>query len=86
MTRLFYLVLAGALSFVPLMAVWAAERPPSASSTRTTGYGHSGPSFIYFGGGGRGGWLTNSYGWGNGSIGSGGSSSYRGGGPGGGGK
>ena len=84
MIRLFYVALAGVLTFAPLMFVWAAERPRTATpGSRSTYYGSH--STIYYGGG-RGGWLSNSYGAGHGSADSGGSSSYRGGGPGGGGK
>jgi hypothetical protein len=84
--RLFYIALAGVLTFTPLMFVWAAERPRPATTgvgSRSTYYGAP----VYYSG--RGGWLGNSYKWGNGggsdaSV--GGSSSFRGGGPGGGGK
>jgi hypothetical protein len=86
--RLFYVALAGLLTFTPLMFVWAAERPRPA----TTGVGSRSTYYtgthIYHSGG-RGGWLGNSYNWGNGggsNASVGGSSSYRGGGPGGGGK
>jgi hypothetical protein len=87
--RFLYIGLAGLLCLVPLGVVWSAEGP-STGRVSTTG-GHSRSTYYhshtYYSSGGRGGWLGSSYGWGHGSYDDvGGSSSYRGGGPGGGGK
>ena len=86
MTRLYYFALAGILALVPLGVVWASEagpaRPGTGVSSPRSGYYHT--SIFYSGG--RGSWIGNSYGVGHGSYGTGGSSGYRGGGPGGGGK
>jgi hypothetical protein len=85
-TRLYYFALAGMLALVPLAVVWANEAGPATTSSGSSrsGYYHSHSSFFYSGG--RGSWIGNSYGVGHGSYNTGGSSGYRGGGPGGGGK
>ena len=90
MIRLLYIALACLFVTVPFTFVWAAERPASRSTTST--YSRGPGTFIYWGGGGRGGWLGGSYRTGGGDYSSGnrgysgGSGGYRGGGPGFGGK
>lgn len=86
MIRLLYVILAGLVCLVPLGVVWSSENP---SSGRVAGTGSRSTYYHShtYTSGGRGGWLSSSYGWGHGGYDNvGGSSSYRGGGPGGGGK
>lgn len=95
MIRIAYVGLSVLMAFVPLTFYWAMNRPSATSVTSSgqssTGYygRHYGGTYIYYGGG-RGGWLSSSYGWGRGDgyrySRAGGSSLVRGGGPSAGGK
>lgn len=94
MVRLLYIGLATVMVFTPLAIVWASDKGPASTSGSgvSRSYGrhyHDYHSNYYFFGGGHGGWLGNSYGWGHRGYDydrAGGSGSYRSGGPGGGGK
>lgn len=89
MRRIAYLAIATVMVVVP-PTLASRERAPSASGTERGHVGHWGGYYggYYRYGGGHGGWLSNSYGYGTGgrSYADGGMSSMRGGGPGGGGK
>ena len=92
MIRVAYVGLSVLMAFVPLTFYWAMNRsstPTSGQSTSAYQSRHYGGTYIYYGGG-RGGWLGSSYGWGRGDTHrfsrAGGSSLVRGGGPSAGGK
>jgi hypothetical protein len=90
--RLMYVGLATVMTFTPLAIVWASDRGPASQAGVARTYGrhyNDYHSHYYYYGGGHGGWLGNSYGWGQGSYGydrTGGVGGWRSGGPGAGGK
>jgi len=87
-----YIGLATLFALVPVggVAQMARTTAPATTATRAAGHNyHNYHSNYFFYGGGRGGWLGNSYGWGTRGYDydrSSGSAGYRAGGPGGGGK
>lgn len=93
MRRIFYAGLATVMTFTPMAIIWASDRGPASQRTQVAQtYGrhyHDYHSTYYYYGGGHGGWLGNSYGWGHRSYSydrGGGAGAWRSGGPGAGGK
>lgn len=92
MVRLLYVGLATVMTFTPLAIVWASDRGPAATGGVQRTYGRHYRDYqghYYYFGGGHGGWLGNSYGYGYRSYDydrAGGVGSMRSGGPGAGGK
>ena len=66
MLRLLYIGLASVMTFTPMGIVYATDRGQGAATATRAGHSHySGyHSHYYYYGGGRGGWLGDSYGWG----------------------
>lgn len=52
------------MTFTPLAIVWASDRGPAATRGISPAEQYQRSSNFYYFGGGRGGWLGNSYGWG----------------------